>query len=211
MALRGLANNATGGTTGYTGEGALRTVTVNIPQAAEACVCRLAWCRPTAGRSLGSGNLQQREFKGLVKNGRKSSNAFTAEVACGSLNDERIKIMHLPIFWRTRKSTGARATARTATAGLLSLGLLAGMATSASAATVTTGSGSCGSIVIIDSWVTGSTNNRAYLTDGRVQLYETGYRTYENRYRAQRTSWWQLSGASAYGSEWAYDVRLRCS
>lgn len=68
----------------------------------------------------------------------------------------------------------------------------------------------CGSLIYIDSSVTGSTNNRAYLVDGRVKLYYTGYRSYENRFRHLQTSWAQLSGATAYGSEWAYSVQLAC-
>lgn len=100
--------------------------------------------------------------------------------------------------------------ARAVIAALLGLPLAVGASTGASAYTVRTGSGSCGSPVIIDSWATGLTNSRAYLVDGRVHLYEQGYRTYETRHKAQTTSWWQLAGATAYGSDWAYDVKLRC-
>lgn len=100
---------------------------------------------------------------------------------------------------------------RVSLAAVMCLGMVGIGAAPSQAATVTTGSGSCGVPVHIESETTGYSNQRAYLLDGRVILYEKGYRTYTNRYAETTTSWHSLSGASAYGSTWAYYVQLSCS
>lgn len=93
----------------------------------------------------------------------------------------------------------------------VALSLVLTVATPALAYTKNTGSGTCGSTLVhIESETTGYSNQRAYLIDGRVILYEKGYRSYANRYAETTTSWATLSGATAYGSEWAYFVRLSC-